>query len=83
MLFLSRVLMVGLGGAGLGGVAGLAMIAKLRGSLDVPLLGESGILSWQLLTASLVIGTLLGLVAGWIPALIAAQQDPAAILKDG
>jgi len=60
----------------------LAIAARLRGEFDVPLVGSSGILSWHLVVATLLIGSLLGVVAGWIPALIAARQDPAEILKE-
>lgn len=81
-LFLSRALLVGLGGTAVGGITGLTVVASLRGDFGLPLVGVSGMLPWQLLIGSLVIGTLLGVVAGWIPALVAAQQDPAVILKD-
>jgi ABC-type antimicrobial peptide transport system permease subunit len=79
---LARALSVGLGGTVLGGLAGLAVVGRMRGDFELPLIGVSGMLPWHLLIASLVIGTLLGMVAGWIPALLAARQDPAVILKD-
>jgi ABC-type lipoprotein release transport system permease subunit len=82
ILFLSRALLVGVVGAALGGAAALGIVAVLRGNWDLPLIGATGMLTWPLLIASLVIGTLVGVVAGWIPALIAAGQDPAAVLKD-
>jgi hypothetical protein len=81
-LFLARALLVGFCGAALGGLAGLAVVGRMRGDFELPLIGISGMLTWHLVIASLVIGALLGMVAGWIPALLAARQDPAAILKD-
>ena len=82
ILFLSRSLLVGLIGAVVGCACGLAGALLLRGEWTVPLLGEGGMLPWPLVIGGPVIGTALGVVAGWIPALFAAQQDPAAILKD-
>jgi hypothetical protein len=76
-LFLSRAFLVGLGGALLGAGFALAAGVWLRGEFDLPLVGADGLVSWTLLIASLIIGTLIGVVAGWIPALVAAQQDPA------
>ena len=61
---------------------GLAVAAQLRGDLNVPVIGNNGMIAWQLLAAALLVGSLLGVVAGWLPALIASQQDPASILKD-
>jgi ABC-type lipoprotein release transport system permease subunit len=81
-LFLFRALMIGLSGALLGGAAGLAVSAWLRGEFQLALIGPSGMLPWNLVLASLIIGTALGMAAGWIPALFAARQDPAVILKD-
>ncbi len=81
-LFLSRALLVGLGGAALGSGVGLVVVARMRGDFELKLIGESGLLPWHLVLASFVIGALLGMVAGWIPALLAARQDPAVILKD-
>lgn len=81
-LFLFRCLVGGVVGAAIGCSVGLAIAARLRGEFDVPLVGSSGILSWHLVVATLLIGSLLGVVAGWIPALMAARQDPAEILKE-
>lgn len=81
-LFLFRCLVGGVVGAVIGCSVGLAIAAHLRGEFDVPLVGSPGILSWHLVVATLLIGSLLGVVAGWIPALMAARQDPAEILKE-
>ena len=81
-LFLFRCLVGGVVGAAVGCSVGLAIAAHLRGEFDVPLVGSTGVLSWYLVGATLLIGSLLGVVAGWIPALMAAGQDPAEILKE-
>jgi ABC-type lipoprotein release transport system permease subunit len=81
-LFLFRCLAGGVMGAAIGCSVGLVIAGRLRGEFDVPLVGSSGVLSWQFIGATLLIGSLLGVVAGWIPALIAARQDPAEILKE-
>lgn len=81
-LFLFRSLAGGVVGAALGCAIGLTIAAALRGELDVLLVGASGLLSWHLVIAAAVIGALLGVVAGWIPALLAAQRDPAEILRE-
>jgi putative ABC transport system permease protein len=82
VLFLFRSLAGGVVGAALGCAIGLTIAATLRGELDVLLVGASGLLSWHLVIAAAVIGSVLGVVAGWIPALLAAQRDPAEILKE-
>jgi putative ABC transport system permease protein len=82
VLFLFRSLAGGVVGAAVGCAAGLMIAARLRGELDVSLVGDLGILPWPLVVAVLLFGPLLGAVAGWIPALIAAQQDPAEILRE-
>lgn len=81
-LFLFRSLAGGIVGAAVGCAIGLAIVGRLRGELDVVLVGAAGLVSWHLVVAALVIGSLLGVVAGWIPALLAAQRDPAEILRE-
>jgi ABC-type lipoprotein release transport system permease subunit len=81
-LFLFRSLAGGLLGAAGGCAAGLILAASLRGEFNVPVIGATGLVPWHLLGAALAIGSLLGVVAGWIPALLAAQQDPAEILRE-
>jgi ABC-type lipoprotein release transport system permease subunit len=82
LLFLSRAAVVGIVGASLGGGLGLLGTWLLRGDIEVPLFGPAGMLPWTFVFACPAIGALLGVVAGWIPALLAARQDPAIILKD-
>lgn len=81
-LLLFRSFAGGVLGAVIGCGVGLAVATQLRGDLNVPVIGSNGMIAWQLLAAALLVGSLLGVVAGWLPALIASQQDPASILKD-
>lgn len=82
VLFLFRSLAGGVIGAAVGCAVGLTIAARLGGELDVLLVETTGLLSWHLVIAALVIGALLGVVGGWIPALLAAQGDPAEILRE-
>lgn len=81
-LLLFRSFAGGVVGAVLGCSVGMAIAARLRGGFDVPLVGASGLLPWNLVAATLVIGSLLGVAAGWLPALLASRRDPAEILKE-
>ncbi len=81
-LFLFRALVGGLLGAAAGCAAGVVIAAQLRGELAVPIVGTAGLVPWHVFGAALAIGSLLGVVAGWIPALVAAQRDPAEILRE-
>lgn len=81
-LLLFRSLAGGVLGAALGCAVGLAIAGYMSTSLHVPLVGAEGMLSWELVIGSVAIGSLLGVAAGWLPALIASQQDPANILKE-
>jgi ABC-type antimicrobial peptide transport system permease subunit len=82
ILFLSRAVVVGVMGATVGWGLGLIGTGLLRSGMDIPLVGTSGMVPWALLVACPLIGAGLGVIASWVPALIAAQQDPAVILKD-
>jgi ABC-type lipoprotein release transport system permease subunit len=81
-LLLFRCFAGGVTGALLGCGGGLLIADRLRSPLGVPLVGDAGILSWSLVVAALAIGSLLGVLAGWIPAHAAARRDPAEILKE-
>lgn len=81
-LFLSRYLLSGLIGGLIGCGIALLVAARLHVGLDVPLLAPSGLVSWRWLLAALALATGVGVGAGWIPALVASQQDPAQILKE-
>jgi ABC-type lipoprotein release transport system permease subunit len=81
-LFLSRSMIGGL----LGGLAGCGAVLvvgeNLRGDLEVPLLGSTGILSWEWFLTGLFLAPVLGVIAGWFPALMTSQQDPAQTLRE-
>jgi ABC-type antimicrobial peptide transport system permease subunit len=81
-LFLFRFLVGGIVGGVIGCSISLASARFLRGNLGVPLLGPVGILPWYLVGMTIVIASLLSVAAGWIPALLAARQDPAKTLRE-
>jgi len=83
-IFLSRAVLVGIVGGALGLSAGFLAGGRLAAALehlppgtqalDVPL--EPG-----LVVLAMVLAPVLALVASWLPAVIAAQQDPAEVLR--
>ena len=84
-LFMVKSLLIGIVGGLLGYVLGLFGGGALGGVLDhnhnaVGQLGENVHVAWLL--QAMVIASLLTLLSGWIPAWLAAQQDPARILQD-
>ena len=82
VLFLLRYLFAGVLGAVLGIAAGVVVVPLFGRGIEVPPMEGGAGLSWQLVGATLVISSLLSVVAGWIPALLAVQQDPAEILVE-
>jgi putative ABC transport system permease protein len=82
LLLLFRWFVGGVVGALLGTLLGAAIALSLRGGMSLPLVGSEGMLSWGLVFASIGMSAMLGLLAGWIPALLAAQRDPADVLKE-
>jgi putative ABC transport system permease protein len=72
-IFLGRAAIVGFAGAGVGVVGGI-----LIGLLAV----ERTMLPVQVLVLIAVIAPLLAVMASWLPALLAAQRNPAEILQD-
>ncbi len=84
ILFLSKSLIVGLLGGALGILTGLGSGRWLGLALEGDV---EGIAATELATSSLLLLAVLGapmltVVAGWIPAMIAAQQDPVAVLRE-
>lgn len=77
-LFLGKAVLMGLLGAGAGYVAGRVVGGLGQGMESVELPWIRGM--W--LMACLVGAPLLASVASWIPALLAALQDPAALLRE-
>jgi len=82
VLFLSKSALVGLVGGVLGLLVGTALGswlgAALEGGVETPPLGE--LFDPVLLPLALAVATLLTVAAGWLPAAIAARQDPAEVL---
>jgi ABC-type lipoprotein release transport system permease subunit len=81
-LFLGRALLMGLAGAGLGYAAGLLFALAWNG---VPTMhaAVSAMLAPAWIAGACVAAPLLAAGASWLPALLAARQDPAAILREG
>ncbi len=83
-IFLLRALVVGLGGAAVGYAAGFAVGGAwgASGGEAAPPVGPAALFSPGLLAATLVLAPLLAVVASLAPALLAAQEDPAVILRE-
>ena len=79
VIFLGKALFVGLLGAGIGYAAGFVIGASFGDALS----GESltSLFLPQILLLAVVMAPLLSAVAGWIPAMLAARQDPAVVLQ--
>lgn len=82
-LFLGRSVLVGLVGGGPGFLLGALVALGYGGRLEVIEGAETGfaVLPIELLLGTALLAPLVAAVAGWIPAQVAAQQDPAEILR--
>lgn len=84
-LFLSKAVLLGVAGAGLGFVLGLGLAQQL-GPQIFPFTfndGAWGSTPWRpLLKWALVIGPLLCVVASYLPTMLAVVQDPAEVLRE-
>ncbi len=83
-IFLSKAVLMGLAGAVAGYVAGF-LIGIAWGRLeDIPLSAQAAVSLFNpsLLASILVTAPILAAVASWIPAVVAAQQDPAVVLRE-
>ncbi len=84
MLFIWKHVSMGI----LGGIGGLilgstAIILFSSGSPDIPIQSIGSIPFWAGLAALAIAGaSLLAVVSGWIPAMLASGQDPAEILRE-
>ncbi|HNQ74489.1 MAG TPA: FtsX-like permease family protein [Verrucomicrobiota bacterium] len=81
LIFLGKAVVIGLAGAGLGYALGRGLGMWWRETPDAaaPTLGFWDV---HLLALVLVAAPLLAALASWLPALIAAQQDPADVLRE-
>ena len=75
-LFLFKALVMGFAGAVLGIVTGLTLSLLFRGVVF-----ELAYLDWQLILLAMGLAPMISLLASWIPAFLASQQDPAVILS--
>ncbi|MEX0718594.1 MAG: ABC transporter permease [Planctomycetaceae bacterium] len=76
-IFLGKALLVGLLGAAIGYAAGFA-IALFWGD---PPGGAEAVFTLQWLLLAILVAPILSVIASWIPALMAARQDPAVVLQ--
>ena len=76
-LFPARALLTGLAGASLGYVAGFATVSAWSQSPSPAELFDP-----LLLAIVLLLAPLLSALAAWVPAMMAAQQDPALVLQE-
>jgi len=83
MLFIYKHISIGVLGGFFGLVAGSTVILVLSGPDTGITFGAAGPpLFWLAMTALAVVGaSLLAIIAGWIPAMIASREDPAEILR--
>jgi ABC-type lipoprotein release transport system permease subunit len=82
-MFVGKSLLLGLIGAATGYLLGLAVAIGFAGggddsaNISAAALFMPGLLLWVILAAPL-----LSVLAGWLPAMLAAQQDPATVLSE-
>ncbi len=81
MLFLGKAILIGILGAGIGYLIGFYGGISW-GELPVNSETSSKLFSLDVLLVSFVLAILLSSIASWIPAMLAAQQDPADILQE-
>jgi putative ABC transport system permease protein len=77
LIFLGKALVLGLAGGILGYIAGL-----LAGSALAETGGPAQLFRPALLGVALLLAPALALLAAWLPALLAARQDPADVLRE-
>jgi hypothetical protein len=80
-IFLGKALLVGLAGAALGYLGGL-LVGVQWGEAPAEVAGAAPLFDPSLLLTVLLAAPLLSAVASWLPALTAAQQDPAVVLTN-
>ena len=76
VLFLGKALLVGLAGGAIGYASGYLIGTGFSGSIGQSLFD----VSWLLI--ALLLAPALSAAATWLPALVAARQDPAVILQE-
>jgi len=81
LVFLGKAMVIGLGGAVVGYLFGRAVGALWREAPHTPPI-QIAFLDPKLLLAVVVLAPLLAALTSWLPAMIAAQQDPAEVLRE-
>jgi len=81
LIFLGKAVVIGVAGAWLGYISGRAIAAVWRETPGVSPI-QIGFIDLRLLLLVLVATPLLAALASWLPAMIAAQQDPAEVLSE-
>ena len=76
-VFLGKAALIGILGGIAGYAAGFLAAAAWREAGSVRSLVEP-----TLMTASIVLAPVLAVIAAWLPALLAARQDPAEVLRE-
>jgi len=82
MVFLAKAAFLGLVGALIGGAVGVplaAVVASTPGGIPAGI----ELIGWATVAAVILLAPLVVMLASWIPALLAAQQDPAHVLREG
>ncbi len=83
-LFLSKSLLIGVGGGVLGFLGGVLVGTKLGAALEGEAVNAQGLAAFcdlsSLLFATLI-ASALTVISGWVPAIIASRQDPAVVLR--
>jgi len=82
VLFLSRSVLVGLLGGVFGFAAGRLLGARLGGAPASSAMGRFYGAELASLMLAVLLATALSVVSGWVPARLAARQDPAEILRE-
>jgi ABC-type lipoprotein release transport system permease subunit len=84
MLFIWKHISIGILGGSLGLILGAFFVALLAHyGQGIPFEAFGSFAIWLEMAALAVIGaSLLALIAGWIPAVIASRQDPAEVLRE-
>jgi len=84
LVFLSKAALIGLLG-GVAGVFGGLMVGRLLSDFEAGVIGWNELLETSQLSTLIVIAPVFALllsgVASWVPALLAARQDPAVVLQ--
>jgi len=81
LIFLGKAVVLGLVGAALGYVAGRLIGAAWRETPGAPPI-EMALIEPRMLLTVLVAAPVLAALASWLPAMVAAQQDPADVLRE-